>query len=219
MSSSLRFLVSAGPTREYIDPVRFISNPSSGKMGFAVAEAAVAAGHSCMLVTGPVNLADPKGVTVEHVVSGRDMKKAICDRFDACDILVMTAAVGDYRPVRRAEQKLHKSSPTISLELERNPDIIREVNRICMHQVIIGFAAETENILESATRKMQEKGMDMILANKVGGNEAGFGSAYIAVTALFRSGRVEELGTITKKELAEFIVQEAATLAEQKQAE
>lgn len=219
MSSPLRFLVSAGPTREYIDPVRFISNPSSGKMGFAVAEAAVDAGHACMLVTGPVNLDDPEGVTVEHVISGRDMKKAICDRFDACDILVMTAAVGDYRPVRRAEQKLHKSSPTISLELERNPDIIREVNRTCLHQVIIGFAAETENILESATRKMQEKGMDMILANNVSGTEAGFGSAYIAVTALFRSGRMEALGKITKKELAEFIVREAAVLAEQKRSE
>jgi phosphopantothenoylcysteine decarboxylase/phosphopantothenate--cysteine ligase len=219
MSSPLRFLVSAGPTREYIDPVRFISNPSSGKMGFAVAEAAVAAGHGCVLVTGPVNLDDPEGVTVEHVVSAREMKKAVCDRFNKCDILVMTAAVGDYRPVRRAEQKLRKSRPTLSLELERNPDIIREVNRICSQQVIIGFAAETENILESATRKMQEKGMDMILANDVGGTEAGFGSAYITVTALFRSGRVEELGKITKKELAEFIVREATVLAEQKQTE
>jgi phosphopantothenoylcysteine decarboxylase/phosphopantothenate--cysteine ligase len=213
MKKSLRFLVSAGPTREYIDPVRFITNPSSGQMGFTVAETAVAAGHSCDLVTGPVTLPDPEGIAVEHVVSAREMKKAIFNQFPLCDVLVMTAAVSDYRPVRKSEQKMHKSKPTISLELERNPDIIREINRIHTKQVIIGFAAETENIVESATHKMQEKGMDMILANKVGGKDSGFGSRFIKVTALFRDGRKEVMGKITKKALAEFIVQQAEELA------
>jgi len=216
MKKSLRFLVSAGPTREYIDPVRFISNPSTGTMGFAVAKAALAAGHSCTLVAGPVNLPDPDGVAMEHVISARDMKKAVFTQFPSCDVLVMTAAVSDYRPVRKSEQKLHKSKPTISLELERNPDIIREINRIHTKQVIIGFAAETENILESATRKMQEKGMDLILTNKVGGKTAGFGSPFIKATALFRDGRKDAMGKITKLALAEFIVQQAEELARQK---
>lgn len=216
MKKSLRFLVSAGPTREYIDPVRYISSPSTGLMGFTVAETAVAAGHDCILVSGPVNLSDPDGVVMEHVESAREMKKAIFDQFVSCDVLVMTAAVSDYRPVRKSEQKLHKSKPTISLELERNPDIIREINRIHKKQVIIGFAAETDNLIESATRKMQEKGMDLILANKVGGKSAGFGSRFIKVTALFRDGRKEDMGKITKQALAEFIVRQAEELARQK---
>ena len=182
----------------------------------AVAETAVAFGHSCTLVTGPVNLPDPDSVAIEHVVSAREMKKAVFDQFPSCDVLVMTAAVSDYRPVRKAEQKLHKSKPTISLELERNPDIIREINRIHTNQVIIGFAAETENMIESATRKMQEKAMDMILANKVGGKNTGFGSQFIKVTALFRDGRQEIMGKITKQALAKFIVQQAEKLAMQK---
>ncbi len=212
MTSRLHFLVSAGPTREYIDPVRFISNPSSGLMGFAVAEAVLAAGHSCTLVTGPVSLPDPLDVDVIRVVSARDMKKAIMDRFAACDVLVMTAAVSDYRPVRKSEHKLHKTKPSLTLELERNPDIIREVSRIRTHQLIIGFAAETDHILDSAQRKLESKGMDMILANDIGRTDAGFECNDIMVNALFRDGRSDELGKISKQSLAAYIVAEAVKL-------
>ena len=209
MTAPWRFLISAGPTREYIDPVRFISNASTGKMGYAVAEAAVKAGHQATLVAGPVLLSSPTRVDVTRVTSALEMKDAIAARFPACDVLVMTAAVSDYRPAKRARQKIHKSARTMTIELERNPDILREIHCLRTHQVIIGFAAETENIVESATRKLETKCMDMILANDVGADDAGFGSDHLRATALFRGGRQVDLGLRSKQYVAEFIVSEA----------
>ena len=214
MSAAPHVLVSAGPTREYIDPVRFISNPSSGVMGYAVARAARAAGCRVTLVSGPVALAAPEGVTFASVVSAEDMLAALDRVFDECDILVMTAAVGDYRPAERAQHKLHKTSDTLTLTLVRTPDVLAQLAARAAGQVVVGFAAETDDVVGSARRKLEKKSLDMILANDVARADAGFGQSKLDATLLFRDGREEALGMVDKDLLAERIVREAIALWE-----
>jgi len=213
----LRFLVSAGPTREYIDPVRFISNPSTGMMGFAVAKAALDAGHRVVLVTGPVALEPPRGARVVRVVTARDMRHAVLECLPACDVLVMTAAVSDYRPARRHARKLHKTTRALPLTLVRTPDILRDVRRRATGQVLIGFAAETHRIRSSAARKLEAKGLDMIVANDVGSEGAGFGARDLRAWVLFRSGATAKLGTMPKRRVARYIVRAAERLRKEKQ--
>ena len=217
MTASLHVLVSAGPTREYIDPVRFISNPSSGKMGYAVAEAALRKGFRVTLVSGPTHLTPPAGAALVPVTTALEMKDAVTKAFPACDALIMTAAVSDYRPAKRLHQKLHKTAPALTLELQRNPDIIREVLRQRTHQVVIGFAAETDDMLASAAQKLESKGMDMIIANDVSRAETGFGSDMLDAVALFRSGERAPLGLVSKQRVAEYIVEQLKRLVQERQ--
>ena len=165
-----RIVVTAGPTREHIDPVRFLSNPSTGKMGFAVAKAAAEAGYDVVLVAGPVSLPTPKGVKRVDVVSARDMAKAVDDARG--DILIATAAVADWRPKTCAAVKLKKGAMSSSLELVRNPDVLKgsSIPRK------IGFAAETGDPIAEATRKCREKGLEFCVANDVTAPGAGFGT-------------------------------------------
>ena len=212
MIKPLKFLISAGPTREHIDPVRFITNASSGKMGFMVAESALAAGHQVRIVTGPVNLDYPEKAEVIETTTAMEMHAEIMKSFHDCDVLVMTAAVCDYRPIKTSLNKIHKSDETFILRLERNPDILLSIRRLEKNQTIIGFAAETNDVIVSARRKLEKKKMDMIIANEVGGKNYGFAVEHIKAVLLFRDGENRELGCCRKKDLAEIIVNEAVRI-------
>ena len=161
----MRVLVTAGPTREYIDAVRFLSNASSGKMGFACAEAAARAGHDVTLVTGPVTLPDPKGVRTVRVVSADDMYRAVMKAYPRIDAAIMTAAVGDYRPAERFAGKLKKKSETLTLRLVRTRDILKEMGRKKGKRILIGFALEVQDAVHQALVKYKKKNLDYVVLN------------------------------------------------------
>lgn len=208
----MRFLVSAGPTREFVDPVRFLSNRSTGKMGFAVAGAAAAAGHEAVLVAGPVALDTPAGVRRIDVVSARDMLAALERELDAADALVMAAAVADWRPAESAPLKLKKSAMAPCIPLVPNPDILKTLAPRKGNRVFIGFAAETGAPEEEAARKLAAKGLDFICANDVTAPGAGFGTETNIVTIIGRDGFRDALPLMAKTEVARRIVE----LAEEK---
>lgn len=171
----MHFLVTAGPTREALDPVRFISNRSSGKMGYAVAAAAREAGHTVTLISGPVALEPPEGVALIAVVSAEEMCIAVGTHLEACDVLVMVAAVADWRPAKVATEKLKKATMTPRIDLVPTTDILEHVCDLKGDRCYVGFAAETENVQEEALRKLQRKHLDLIVANDVSASDAGFG--------------------------------------------
>ena len=185
----LTVLITAGPTREAIDPVRFISNRSSGRMGFAVAEAAAAAGAKVVLVSGPVSLKTPLGVDRIDVESAVEMHEAVMKRARHADIFIATAAVADYRAAQSAEQKIKKTQDALSLELVRNPDILAEVAALTSHRPFtVGFAAETHDVLHYAEDKRRRKNLDLIAANQVGLVGSGFESDQNALHLLWEGG-------------------------------
>ncbi|HVP32530.1 MAG TPA: bifunctional phosphopantothenoylcysteine decarboxylase/phosphopantothenate--cysteine ligase CoaBC [Steroidobacteraceae bacterium] len=199
-----RVLITAGPTRERLDPVRFVSNRSSGKMGFAVAQAARAAGAEVILVSGPVSLPTPPGVTRIDVESAADMLAAVLRELPGTDVFVSTAAVADYRPVRAASQKIKKSSDTLELSLERTPDVLATVAARSERPFVVGFAAETESVEQNARTKLMKKNLDMIAANEVGDDKA-FDSDENQLIVLARGARYE-LGRAGKLALARGLV-------------
>jgi len=195
-------LVTAGPTREFLDPVRFLSNPSTGKMGLAIARAARARGARVTVVLGPVGTVDRTGLEVVEVVSAEDMRDAVLSRLDAVDVLVATAAVSDWKPAQRAKQKRKKGDPAADapLELARTPDVLalasERVRRLKKRPLLVGFAAETENVVENASAKLLRKGLDLVVANDVSRPDAGFAADTNTVVVVDRSGaRVELSGT------------------------
>jgi len=201
----MRILVTAGPTREAIDPVRFISNRSSGRMGYAVAEAARRRGHEVILVSGPVALGVPAGVVRVDVESAADMQAAVASHFGACDALVMTAAVADWRPKSRSAVKLKKSAGAPVLELERTPDILAGLRGRKAGRVVVGFAAETGDPVPEARRKLADKDLDLVVANDVLEAGAGFEVETNRVTLVGREA-AEALPLMTKREVADRIV-------------
>lgn len=213
-ASPIRCLVSAGPTREYFDPVRYVSNASSGKMGYALAAAAARRGWDVHLVSGPVSLPPPDGVAVEKVITGDEMLRAIDRAFDDCDILIMTAALIDFRPKLKAAQKVKKENLESSIEMEPVVDVLATVARRKAHQLVVGFAAETENVESFALRKLASKNADFIVANRIGGERGGFESDENTVLLLGRDGTSEPMGPALKTELGERLIQRfAAELA------
>ena len=206
-TSSLRCLITAGPTHEYIDPVRYISNPSSGKMGFALARAALELGWSVDLVSGPVQIEEPEGAILYPVVSTESMYHQVDALFDACDICIMSAAVSDFTPTEYSEQKVKKSSADRSLQLTQTVDILKTLSQRKSGQFIVGFAAETENIEANARRKLEEKGCDWIIANAVGRDGTGFGSDENTITLYKKDGSQCDYGPTSKLALARTIVQ------------
>lgn len=162
-----KVLITAGPTHEYLDPVRFLTNKSSGKMGYALAQAAFEAGAQVTLISGPVKLAKPTHLTCFNVISAQEMLEKVLDKVQDCDIFISVAAVADYRSEKIAPQKIQKKESSLQLHLIRNPDIISEVANLKHPPFIVGFAAETEDLLEKAKRKKQHKKMDLIIANRV----------------------------------------------------
>jgi phosphopantothenoylcysteine decarboxylase/phosphopantothenate--cysteine ligase len=200
-----KVLVTAGPTVEDLDPVRFISNRSSGKMGYAIAQEAVRRGADVVLVSGPCALKPPHGAVLVSVRSAAEMASGVFDRFSETDIVVMAAAVGDYRPVRVSEQKLKKSQPRLTLELEATADILKCLGERKTRQLLVGFAAESENLVEHARRKLQEKNLDLIVANDISGPSSTFGSDNNQVTLIDSSGSVESLNLLPKSRVAEVL--------------
>ncbi len=209
-------MVTAGPTREKIDAVRFISNPSTGKMGYAVAVAARDRGANVILVSGPTDLAPPAGVTVVPVVSAAEMHAAVLDRMPGCDVIIMAAAVSDFRPAHASDRKMKKEEAPAVLQLERTVDILKELGRSDGKQLLIGFAAETENVEVNARRKLNDKNIDMIVANDLLENGSGFGTDTNAVVILDRSGKTQKLPTLPKSQIAFAIVSAAAKLLKER---
>ncbi len=205
--SGQRVLVSAGPTQEAIDPIRFISNRSSGKMGYAIAEAACARGAEVVLVTGPTALPPPQGVLTVSATTAGEMADALSQHFSTCTVLVMAAAVADFRPKVQAIQKLKKRDRTgMTLELEAAPDILAMLSAKRTTQVLVGFAAETEQVVTYAADKLRGKGLDVIIANDVTREGAGFGSDENAVTILASTGQRKDLDLMPKRKLADEIL-------------
>jgi phosphopantothenoylcysteine decarboxylase/phosphopantothenate--cysteine ligase len=208
-----RILVSAGPTQEAIDPVRFISNRSSGKMGYAIAEAAQARGAQVVLVTGPTALQQPKGIEVVSVATAEEMMKALSSRLAWSTTVIMAAAVADFRPTNPAVQKLKKQGRTgQTLELERTTDILASLSAQRTTQLMVGFAAETSDLIAHAKRKLTEKGLDLIVANDVTTVGGGFGSDQNAATLIDRQDVLTELPLMPKRALADAILNRAQEL-------
>jgi len=201
-----RILVTAGPTREPIDPVRFISNPSSGKMGFAVARAAEYRGGKVTLITGPTNLLDPNNVAVIRVNTAKEMALAVFENMEHSDIIIKTAAVSDYRPKDHAEQKLKKEKDELVLSLERTQDILKEIGRNKKERILVGFAAETEYLERHAEQKLAEKNLDIIVGNIVGQPDSGFGADTNTVTLFYKDGTKENLPKMTKDDVANILL-------------
>ncbi|MBI3183010.1 MAG: bifunctional phosphopantothenoylcysteine decarboxylase/phosphopantothenate--cysteine ligase CoaBC [Myxococcales bacterium] len=203
-----RVLITAGPTREAIDPVRFISNPSSGKMGLALAEVARARGAEVTVVLGPIGAAPPAGLEVVEVTTAEEMAREVLARIDGADVLIAAAAVGDWRPESVSPRKLKKSEAPPKLVLVRTPDGLAEASRKvkgrARRPVLIGFAAETERVMENAQQKLLAKELDAIVANEVGAAGAGFGADANRVTILSRAGERRDLAG-SKREVAEAI--------------
>ncbi|WP_265442984.1 bifunctional phosphopantothenoylcysteine decarboxylase/phosphopantothenate--cysteine ligase CoaBC [Acetivibrio straminisolvens] len=208
----LRILVTAGPTREPIDPVRYISNHSSGKMGYAVAKAALERGAFVKLVTGPVNITPPSGAEVVCVTSAIDMYNEVMKSYESFDVLVMVAAVADYRCASVSESKIKKSGDRFTVELVKNPDIAAELGKVKGDRVLVGFSAETDNLLENAALKLASKNMDMIVANDVTVEGAGFGVDTNIVKFIKRDGSSIDLPIMSKEDVAHRILDEVLSI-------
>ena len=205
---NINILISAGPTYESIDPVRFIGNHSSGKMGFAIANEAQKRGANVELVSGPVNLETPENVIRTNVKTAQQMKKEITDRFKNIDVLIMSAAVADYKPVKEYDNKIKKQEAELNIVLEKTPDILKDLAKIKKKQVVVGFALETENELENARQKMKRKNLDAIILNSLSDNGAGFGYDTNKITLITPSEiRKFELKTkdLVAKDILNFI--------------
>ena len=205
-------LVTAGPTEEPLDPVRYISNRSSGKMGYALAEAAAARGARVILVSGPVHLPEPRGAEVIHVRTANQMRDRVMERLAEASIVVKAAAVADFHLSRVPEQKVKKTAARLSLELDPTPDILAEIGRKKGDQLLVGFAAETQNLLQEGRRKLESKNCDMLVANLVGGADAGFESDQNEVVLLLRTGESIPLARAPKREIADRVFDEVLKL-------
>ena len=218
----MTFVVTAGPTREHLDPVRFLSNPSTGKMGFAVAAAAARLRHQVTLVAGPVSLPTPKGVRRVDVTSAREMlaatERAVRDAAGRGEsvVVVATAAVADWRPAKCAAKKLKKAQMDGTLRLVRNPDILQSLSRLPpgVRPILVGFAAETGDAVAEARRKCREKRLSFIVANDVTERGSGFGTDTDRVTFVFPDGRTTPLPLMTKRAVAGRIVAEVLRTGE-----
>ncbi|MEK0289773.1 bifunctional phosphopantothenoylcysteine decarboxylase/phosphopantothenate--cysteine ligase CoaBC [Caldifermentibacillus hisashii] len=202
-------LISAGPTREKIDPVRYLSNYSSGKMGYAIAEVAQHLGANVILISGPVSMKPPVGVQIIRVESAEEMYEAVLQYFDEADIVIKSAAVSDYRPKKILQQKMKKQSQELVIELERTVDILAELGKRKKAQFLIGFAAETNHVEEYAKQKLQSKNADMIVANNVMQEGAGFGTDTNIVTFYKANNEKKQFPKLTKHEVAYEILKEA----------
>lgn len=198
----LRALVTAGPTREHLDPVRFLSNPSSGRMGYALAEEAAARGAEVTLVSGPTPLENPSGIETVRVTSADEMLAACRHPFAVCDVLVAVAAVCDLKPKTRYSTKQRKGSLGLVLELERTPDVLATLAAEKKSRFVVGFAAQTGHPVPEARRKLEVKDLDLIVANDVSAPGVGFDSLENRVTVLGPDGFVVELGPAPKREIA-----------------
>ena len=205
-------LITAGPTQEPLDPVRYISNRSSGKMGYALAEAAAARGARVVLISGPVALAPPRGVELISVRTAVEMRDKVFENLGPASIVIKAAAVADFHLSRVPDQKVKKTAARISLELDPTPDILAELGRKKGDRLLVGFAAETQNLQQEARRKMESKNCDMVVGNLVGGSDAGFESDQNEVILALRTGDTIALPRSPKREIADRILDEVLKL-------
>lgn len=214
--AGLQILVTAGATHEPMDPVRYITNRSTGKMGYAIARAARSRGAAVKLVSGPTSIPVPRGVEVEPVTTAMEMREAVLKHFVGSDLVVMAAAVSDYRPRSVEGRKMKKGSETLAVELVRNPDILAELgqSREEKHCVLVGFAAETDHLVANAEKKLKDKNLDMIVANDVSRDDAGFAVDTNEVKILFRDGKVENPPLMRKEAVADLVLDRAKRLWE-----
>ena len=211
-------LVTAGPTQEPIDPVRFITNPSSGKMGFALARVARRRGARVILISGPTQLALPRGdMEFFPVRTAEEMRQAVLSHLERCTVVIKAAAVSDYRPQKVSKNKLKKGDPYQTVELERTKDILEEVGKKKGNRILVGFAAETEDLIANARKKLMEKNLDFIVANDVTKANAGFGADTNQVRILYPSGEIKDLSLLSKEEVSQLILDEVANLLKQKE--
>ena len=207
-----RIVVTAGPTREPIDPVRFVSNPSSGKMGYAVARAAASRGAEVVLVAGPTAFPDPPDVRVVRVGTASEMAQAVFNEMDAAQAVIKVAAVSDYRPVEAATQKMKKNSDELVVKMEKTEDILESLGQRKKNQVLVGFAAETEELEKNAVDKLKRKNLDLIVGNLIGAPDAGFESDTNRMKIFFRDGSVEDLPLMDKDEAAHVLLDRIGAL-------
>lgn len=217
--AGLKVVVSAGPTREYLDPVRFISNPSSGKMGFAVAEEARSRGAEVLLVTGPVSLSDPPGLRVTRIETALELRDAVLEAARDADLVVMTAAVADYRAAERASEKQAKVAGDVTIRLTPNPDILAELGQQKGNRVLVGFAMETHAGIERAALKAQRKNADFILLNYPTREGTAFGGDDNEVTLVRPDGTFEAWPRLSKREVARRLLDEAVRLRNKQRTE
>ena len=204
----MKILITAGATRERIDPVRFISNRSSGKMGYALANSAIKSGHDVTLISGPVALIPKKGIKLVNVESAAEMACEIRRSAKSADIIIMAAAVADYRPKNVSDEKIKKTDGDWILQLERTEDILASLGQEKLSACLVGFAAETSDLIENAERKLKDKNLDWIIANDVSMLDRGFGTDDNAVTMISGSGEKIELPLQNKNLLADRILSE-----------
>jgi phosphopantothenoylcysteine decarboxylase / phosphopantothenate---cysteine ligase len=205
-------LITAGPTQEPLDPVRYISNRSSGKMGYALAEAAAARGAKVILISGPVHLAPPRGCTVIGVHTAREMRDAVFENLQPASIIIKAAAVADFHLSKVPAQKMKKTAARLSLELDPTPDILAELGRKKGDRLLIGFAAETENLQQETRRKLEAKNCDMVVGNLVGGEDVGFEADHNEALLASRTGELISVPRASKREVADRIFDEILKL-------
>ena len=208
-------LVTAGPTREAIDAVRFITNPSSGKMGYALARAAQQRGARVILITGPTHLAPPVNVTTISVSSADEMRQAVMEQREQCQVMIMAAAVSDFKPRRASDRKIKKGDGPLTLDLERTGDILQELGRLPGKRLLVGFAAETDDIEQNAAKKLREKNLDLIVANDVLQPGCGFGTDTNSVIIIDRSGKRVDVPNMGKSGVAAQILDLVVDLLKQ----
>ena len=210
----MRFVVTAGPTRETIDPVRFISNRSSGKMGYAIAEAAIAAGHAVTLISGPASVAPPENTQFISITTSDELHDAVHSATQGCDVLVMCAAVSDYKPSKVGTGKMKKRKTPFALELIPTRDILASLPKENRSYLVVGFAAETHDLETNAQKKLLEKNCDMIVANDVSKADSGMESDENAVTIFFRNGESKTISRRSKKIIARELVKIISKMSE-----
>lgn len=208
----LQVLITAGPTMEAIDPVRYLTNHSSGKMGFALAHAAVLSGADVSLISGPVNLSPPPGCKYHTVKTAQEMYEKVMDLYDHQDVVIKAAAVADYRPAEQSLQKMKKSEDDLLIKMVRNPDILLELGKRKKHQILVGFAAETEDLVEHASEKLRRKNLDLIVANDVSQEGTGFHHDTNQVMVIHQNGEIIELPLAKKEVIAEEIIRQIAAM-------
>jgi len=209
-NKKIKLLVTAGPTREWLDPIRFMSNPSTGVMGYEIARAGVELGFSVTLISGPTHLTPPKGVRFISIETAKELQSALKKTFPKHDLLFMTAAIGDYTPVKLNKQKI-KRVPTLTVKLKHTPDVIAGIAKQKKHQTIVGFCLETKNLIANAKQKMKNKNLDFIVANYLGKNSNPFGSGNTKVVLMDALGKKKEFKNVSKKVLGKKLLLEVIT--------
>lgn len=207
LKRSLRILITAGPTQESIDKVRFISNLSTGRMGYEMARKALGRGHRVILISGPTNIIPPKGAEFISIKTALQMRDEVKKYLKRCDCLIMTAAVSDFRPKKVSTKKIKKANlKHLSLELVENPDILFEIGKRRNGKILIGFALETENLIKYAQAKLKEKNLDLIVASQLRPGDDPFGEKKVQATLISRGGAVDKLKRLRKSEVADRVL-------------